>query len=264
MAIVNSLETELNDFYRLQCNVINDLRKAIADIEQHEELQPRKESWITSGQGSNKTFYAFSDGSAITPDGSRTIYGCGSFFGRNNSNNLASPASPTCQSTLGAEIQAARLTLETASKCNITNLTVYLDNLAAKSTIQAIFSGRAPQQSLMADLVASDNHTLQELRKISNILGNFNNLSIGWIRSHQSVISWKQRGNDESDKLAKEGALKMRNEMGEVHHSSSDSGSDEDNEADEVDEAGGEAVIAEAEEEMDQLFARLRADPEPR
>ena len=228
--VVDALEARLDDFYKNQKAFIAEMRRSIHELTQNQAVIPRQECFITRGSGTLTKFYIFTDGSCITVDGVRK-FGIGVFLGDANTSNLSRRASEGCVSMLACELEAASEAMKIASTLNIKHLIIVLDNLPARDILTALIEGRAPQTLLLADLLSSDTFVQSKVKEVVFHLKLFDSIEAHWIRSHQDGrITFKTRGNDKADQLAKLGAARagVENDPRERDDQEEDSEDDED------------------------------------
>ena len=206
--MLNSMEQKLDQSYKDNKEFFKEMRLTIAELSSNQVLIPRLESFITRGKGSLTTTYVFTDGSALSDNEGKLRFGIGVFYGQKNTLNLSKRAPPQCVSMLACELMAASEALLSAATKNIKHLIIILDNLSACNLLAALFQGRFPQSSLLADLTSTDTFIQKLVESIISSMKNFDTLKSEWIRSHQGGrVNFKVRGNDAADQLARLGAV---------------------------------------------------------
>ena len=204
--MINKFEEKLNQTHKENKEFLGEMRKTMNELNSKETLMPRPQTFITRGT----LFYAFTDGSGLADSEGKVRYGLGGFFGHSNTANFSLRASPQVSSMMGCELEAVAKALTSATDHSIRNLAIILDNKGAKDLTEALFQGRMPEASLLADLISTDTFMQSQVRSISLSMRNFDTLHVEWIKSHQSGrVTWKVRGNDSADLLARQGAIKI-------------------------------------------------------
>ena len=158
----------------------------------------------------------FTDGSSgKLPEGDTIRFGIGAYFGWEHPLNFGVPAKLSCSSMYECEIEAVYMAFVSAKKMADANngiptcrrVTICVDNSEAAEIIQTAIlesDGMTCLESLMAnnERVRNMIHGIREMTKI------YDSVEIKWVRAHTSSKSFLARGNDQADKLAKEGLSK--------------------------------------------------------
>ena len=138
---------------------------------------------------------------------------------------------------LSCELEAASEAMKVAASLNIKHLIIVLDNLPARDILTALIEGRAPQSLLLADLLSTDRFIQSQVKEVITHMKLFDSIEAHWIRSHQDGrITFKTRGNDQADQLAKLGAARASVENDFQEHGDHEEVSEDDDDPDQQEE----------------------------
>ena len=212
MEIIDALRDKLNLDHRRNMTCLDDVAKALTDMQNMSTAYvdgnvhgPVKNTWITKQFKGVSHNVVATDGSGTRLDG-RMVWGLGGYFGEGNINNFGVPANEAVRSSFAAEVSAIEHAMLVASEAGAMFLAIFTDSLQAKTILESIFKGAAPDLGLIIDNLSEDPYILRMIREIVKHTKKFTSVIIMWVKAHTGHIDPISRLNEKADALAKQGA----------------------------------------------------------
>lgn len=169
-----------------------------------------------SPEEGNLRWIWFTDGSSgKLPDGDTLRFGIGAYFGWEHPLNFGVPANLSCSSMYECEIEAVHKAFEGAKKMadakggipTCRRVTICVDNSEAAEVIQTAILEQ-DGMTCLESLLANNTRVRKMIHEIREMIKIYDSVEMKWVRAHTGSKSFLARGNDQADKLAKEGLSK--------------------------------------------------------
>ena len=158
----------------------------------------------------------FTDGSSgKLPEGDTIRFGIGAFFGWEHPLNFGLPANLNCSSMYECEIEAVYTAFLAAKRMadakngipTCRRITICVDNSEAVEIIQTAIL-ETEGMTCLESLLANNSRVRNMIHEIREMIKIYDSVEMKWVRAHTGSRSFLARGNDQADKLAKEGLSK--------------------------------------------------------